>query len=175
MAMDVATARVMKRAGALAGLCLAASVAACVTTTPPPAPPPPVASLPPALPELPAVQAPPRPVRKPVPPEPVLVPTPAGPPEDKFAELTGLDQPATVAIFGEPQLRTEAPPAQLWRYASGDCRLDVYFYLDLQTREMRVLHYDVTNADNGNDRLRQKCYAELAGRNDAAGSAARSR
>jgi hypothetical protein len=126
-----------------------------------------VASLPPA---------PPRPARKPAPPALESAPPAAAAPEDEFDRLTGLDQAATLAIFGEPQERSEAPPALLWRYAGSDCRLDVYFYLDLQTREMRVLHYDVTSTDNGNDQSRQKCFGELAaGRGDAAGSAARSR
>jgi len=169
----MATAREYGRAGALAGLCLLTLFAACTTAPPPPVPPPTTASLPPPpQPELPSPQPPLRPARKPA--APAAAPATTGA-ADGFEQLTGLDQAATVAIFGEPQERTEAPPAQLWRYVSLDCRLDVYFYLDLQTSQMRVLHYDLTNGNNGNDQSRQKCYGELAGRSDAAGSAARSR
>lgn len=77
-----------------------------------------------------------------------------------FTRLQGLDQAATIALLGQPQSRAEAPPATLWRYMGPDCELDVYFYLDLQTREMRVLHYEVRSHD-GAEQPQQQCYGEL--------------
>ena len=116
---------------------------------------------------------PPHPAHKPFPPAaapalaalpaPATEPTPPPAPSaevQSFDKLEGLDQSQTVAFLGQPLQRAEAPPAVLWRYASRDCALDVYFYLDLESREMRVLHYEVRNTD-GNDRPQQRCYGEL--------------
>jgi hypothetical protein len=138
-----------------------------------------------ALPQEEEAPLPPRPARKPQ--VPMLAarpatpdPTPAPAPEpglsQGFERLQGLDQGETKAFLGEPLQRAESPPAVLWRYASQDCALDVYFYLDLESREMRVLHYEVRNTD-GSERPQQACYGELVTdrRADEAGSADRSR
>ncbi len=140
----------------LAGAGLA--LTACTAPPPPKLPPPPSASEAPA----PQAEAPPpaRPVHKPAPP--VTASLPAGPPEpDSFDRLHGLDQAEAEALLGEPKERAEAPPAIVWRYASRDCDLDVYFYLDLQSRETRVLHYEVRDHDERDERSQQKCYREL--------------
>src|SRR5258708_502573 len=97
---------------------------------------------------LPAVESPPpprvvmtppipRPTRKP-PAPPLRVPRPkATPPatEDEAIEpnrLIGLDESQTAQWLGEPNQRTDASPATIWRYLTRDCQVDVYFYLDLQ-------------------------------------------
>ena len=153
------------RAGAmLAALGAALALAGCMTgTSPPPqaASPPPEATAPPA----PEASVPPHPMRKPAPRTLAALPNPAPPPaagepDSEFARLTGLDQDETLAMLGEPQQRADSPPAVLWRYTSNACELDVYFYLDLQSREMRVLHYELRDND-GSDRTRQRCYSEL--------------
>jgi hypothetical protein len=87
--------------------------------------------------------------------------TAAKPDDGNFDRLHGLDAAGTVALLGEPRQRAESPPAVLWRYASRDCELDVYFYLDLQSRVMRVLHYEVRNHDDGAERTQPQCYREL--------------
>jgi len=136
-------------------------------TMPPPAPPTPEVSVaPPAEPQE-TVRRPPRPARKPAPrlaslPPAAGTPLPPEPAEEgDFDRLKGLDALGTVALLGEPRQRAEAPPAVLWRYASRDCELDVYFYLDLQSREMRVLHYEVRDHDDGAERTQPDCYREL--------------
>ncbi|HXQ52720.1 MAG TPA: hypothetical protein VN802_16620 [Stellaceae bacterium] len=145
----------------------AALAAACAMTEPTPPPASPVASA--AEPE--EIAPPPHPARKPAPPAPAVaslpapeaVPVPEPPPPVDglgFARLQGLDQAETASILGEPLQRADAPPAQLWRYAGQDCELGVYFYLDLESRKMRVLHYEVRNTD-GSDRSQQRCYDEL--------------
>jgi len=149
----------------------ALALAGCLSAPPTPlpqaaAPPPPdVTPVP-----VPVVSLPPRPVRKPPPrtlaslPPPASSPEPAAPPsavnEDDFARLTGLDQDEALAVLGEPQQRAESPPAVLWRYTSSACELDLYFYLDLQSREMRVLHYELRDNDDS-DRSGEKCYSDL--------------
>ena len=168
MAM-VGAARQAGRAAALvAAGCSVLMAAACVQTQAP------VVSPAAAIfdePPRPA-PAPPHPARKPAPPTLAALPALPAPPGVlerepqpsldtlSFDKLQGLDQRETAAFLGEPAQRAEAPPAVLWRYASHDCALDVYFYLDLQSREMRVLHYEVRNTD-GTDRSQQKCYGEL--------------
>jgi hypothetical protein len=154
------------RAGAwLAALGGVIALAACMTATSPPAPlpqtaPPPAEASPPPAPEA---TLPPRPVRKPAPSTLAALSPPTTSTDDPaqvFSHLTGLDQNQTLATLGEPQQRAEAPPAVLWRYTSSACELDLYFYLDLQSQEMRVLHYELREND-GSDRTGQKCYAEL--------------
>lgn len=157
---------------------LSAGLAACMQTAPapPPSAPPPVAAVEPPR-DLPPPA--PHPARKPA--QPVLAALPpAAPPEPTppatVDRLQGLDQDTTMAMLGEPEQRVESPPAQLWRYASRGCELDLYFYLDLQSREMRVLHYEVRVTD-GSERTQQRCYGELiaARRADEARSADRPR
>jgi hypothetical protein len=136
-------------------------LAACAAPTAPVAPPPAVADVqPPAEPGPP----PPHPPRKPATPATLaaLIPKAVPPAAEQqgFDQLQGLDRDQTTSLLGEPAERAEAPPAVLWRYASRGCALDVYFYLDLESREMRVLHYEVRNTD-GSKRPQQKCYDEL--------------
>ena len=139
-------------------------VTACVQTPAPVAAPGTAVLEPPQADQRPV---PPHPARKPALPALAALPGPPARPEPPpstetpdFDKLQGLDEAQTAAFLGEPAQRAEAPPAVLWRYASRTCALDVYFYLDLQSREMRVLHYEVRNTD-GSDRSQQKCYGEL--------------
>lgn len=74
--------------------------------------------------------------------------------------LIGLDQAQTKALLGEPKVRTELSPATIWRYVGQNCELEVYFYLDLQSRVMRALQYEVRSHDSANP-ARNRCFAEL--------------
>jgi hypothetical protein len=168
---------------------------------------PPAAASATTAPELPALPAepPPRPARKPPPPggapaaaespppgemppqptpeaaltTPPAIPPPPPPPAttEGFERLAGLDRAAIIDLLGAPRERAEAPPATIWRYASHDCELEVYFYLDLQTKEMRALHYEVRTHDAA-DRP-QQCYEQLIAqrraRAEPVGSADRAR
>jgi hypothetical protein len=158
-----ATTRVAVRG---ASILLAAWLAACAATEPPAPPsvaPTTVAIVPPA--PAPPAARPPVPARKPaVPASVAATPSAAAPPAPQIADfehLHGLDTAETLELLGEPQQRTEAPPAVMWRYIGSSCELDVYFYRDLDSQELRVLHYEVNSRD-GIDRPEQHCYAELA-------------
>lgn len=85
--------------------------------------------------------------------------TPAAPPADVVTQLNGRTQAGVATLLGEPQARDEAAPATIWRYVARDCELDVYFYLDLNAKELRALHYEA----KGNDAVDrpQQCYAQL--------------
>jgi hypothetical protein len=56
-------------------------------------------------------------------------------------ELIGLDQEAATRLFGVATERSEEPPATVWRYKTATCELDLFFYLDLRSGQMRTLHY----------------------------------
>lgn len=164
MAM-VEAARQAGRAGALVAAGCGMLVLAACTVPPPVIETAPAAAVEPAREEQPP--APPHPARKPpppavaaLPPPQALPPPPASAETPGFDKLQGLDQGQTAALLGEPLQRAEAPPAVLWRYASRSCALDVYFYLDLESRELRVLHYEVRNID-GSELSQQRCYGEL--------------
>ncbi|MGH7089196.1 MAG: hypothetical protein ACREFQ_09870 [Stellaceae bacterium] len=150
---------------------LGAALVAC--TQAPPRAPPPEARFAAPLEQLPAA---PHPVQKPAPPHAVAaLPQPPAARPETMDELQGLDQPAALRLLGEPQQRAESPPAVLWRYQGRGCELDLYFYLDLQSRQMRVLHYEVRVTD-GSERTQQGCYGELvADRRAAARGADRPR
>lgn len=156
-------------------------------TPPPPRPsrkptPPTQASLEPAAPA--AGETPTAAPQTPVTSEPMALPAttpaeaaPTAPPADTVTQLNGRNQAGVATLLGEPQARDEAAPATIWRYVARDCELDVYFYLDLNAKELRALHYEV----KGNDAVDrpQQCYAQLVAdrrtRIDTAGSADRSR
>jgi hypothetical protein len=135
---------------------------------------PPPTSLQPAL---------PRPVRKPAPPgstgpgtgAPTSAAPPGGagsrdattsppsslPPEAADPErLIGMSQGEAASLLGEPTQRAEAAPATVWRYAGPQCELDLYFYLDLQSQVLRVLHYEV-KGDEPTDTRRGRCFEQF--------------
>jgi hypothetical protein len=75
-------------------------------------------------------------------------------------ELIGLDQPAATRLFGPAPERSEEPPATVWRYKSASCELDLFFYLDLRSGQMRTLHYALKAGGNGQAQ-RQDCLRSL--------------
>jgi hypothetical protein len=103
-----------------------------------------------AAPQRPAVTAAlPRPVRKPTPPGEKIDPN----------RIIGLNEGGVEEWLGEPTERKDAPPATIWRYVRRDCEVDVYFYLDLQQRIMRALHYEVRGNDG--EQRPDRCVEQL--------------
>lgn len=84
----------------------------------------------------------------------------------KPESLIGLDQPATQALLGEPTERSEAAPATIWRYAGRSCQLEIYFYLDLKSRVMRALHYEV-KTNEAAEPAGNRCFADLVAEHQA--------
>jgi hypothetical protein len=119
------------------------------------APPPPVIMTPPRV---------PRPTRKP--PVPLRVPKPKPAPpatEDEVIEpkrLIGLDQSQTAQWLGEPDQRIDGSPAIIWRYLTRNCQVEVYFYLDLQGRQWKALHFEVTS-DYIDGRRSERCFQQI--------------
>jgi hypothetical protein len=90
---------------------------------------------------------------------------PAGPaapsaPHAAAIELIGLDQPAATRLLGAATEQFEQPPAVVWRYKNATCELDLFFYLDLRSNQMRTLHYAL-KGDGGDTARRQDCLRSL--------------
>jgi hypothetical protein len=75
-------------------------------------------------------------------------------------ELIGLSQPAATRLLGAAAEQFEQPPAAVWRYKNATCELDLFFYLDLRSNQMRTLHYAL-KGDGGDPARRQDCLASL--------------
>jgi hypothetical protein len=94
-----------------------------------------------------ALAGPPPATSNPVPPYPA-----------QSSELIGLDQAAAVRLFGNATVKTEKPPATVWKWRSPSCGLDLYFYLDLRSGRLRSLHYVFHGDSSG----QQDCLKSLA-------------
>jgi hypothetical protein len=46
----------------------------------------------------------------------------------ELAALTGRRPAEIIALLGEPDLRRDEPPAELWQYRAADCILNLFFY-----------------------------------------------
>lgn len=109
-----------------------AMLGGCQTEPPPPPAPAPTAAPAPA-------PAPPPKATRVVPPPPPPAPTPAPPPDLK---VVGLSQDEIQSLLGQPSTTADRPPAKVWQYRSGDCVVDIYFYLDVGRNAFYALHYD---------------------------------
>jgi hypothetical protein len=140
---------------------------------PPPVTPPQAAVPPPA----PATPGPPRPGRKPAPPPPGLTPVARSPvepiepqpeavrpPPPRPEILRGMRPEEVARVLGDPWQRSDAAPATVWRYVTRECALDLYFYLDLQSRVTRVLDIVFRPADYGGERCLEQLVAERRAR-----------
>ena len=74
--------------------------------------------------------------------------------------LIGLDQPAVTRLLGATTEQFEQPPALVWRYKNATCELDLFFYLDLSSNQMRTLHYAL-KGEGGESLRRQDCVKSL--------------
>ena len=95
-----------------------------------------------------------RPARKPTPPPATDSSLP------KAGELIGLDQQGATRLLGTPTEQFEKPPAAVWRYKSATCELDLYFYLDLRSNQMRTLH-SALKGDGGDPARPRDCLESL--------------
>lgn len=77
--------------------------------------------------------------------------------------LVGLDRGQIALLLGAPLDVREQPPATVWSYRAQNCALNVFFYPDLQTREMRALAYDV-RAGEETEQMKNACFATLRAR-----------
>jgi len=130
-----------------------------------PAPLPPFAVPPPPKPQglQAALVVPPQPAPTVPPPEPPA-PLPAPRPET----LVGLDPAQTESLLGPPAAVREQSPATIWSYTTTNCRLDLFFYMNMASKRLSALSYDLKNQDGQpNEVLASECLRQLTetGRN----------
>src|SRR5262245_12302514 len=74
------------------------------------------------------------------------------PPTASAERLLGLTESSVEIWLGPPQQRLDAAPARVMRYVENGCHLDAFLYLDMQTKEFHVLHYEVATNDSSDQR-----------------------
>jgi hypothetical protein len=57
-------------------------------------------------------------------------------------ELVGLDEARASALLGPATSLESRAPATVWHYANSRCELDLMFYMEMRSGQMRSLHYD---------------------------------
>ena len=105
--------------------------------------------------------------RRPPPPKP-----PERPPRVELDEerLTGLTTNQTWDLLGPPSDVAEQAPATVWTYRAAGCRLELFFYFDLESQQQRTLALDLEAASDfvGS---RPFCWYTFAKRGRSGGSA----
>jgi len=103
----------------------------------------------------------------PAPRQAIVPPAPPPAPAPDPAQLVGLDRGALAALLGEPTLRREEPPAEVWLYTSEACAFHVYLYRDAADGSYRVTHYDaVPRLRRVRLQAAERCFAGLMVRAD---------
>jgi uncharacterized protein YndB with AHSA1/START domain len=63
-------------------------------------------------------------------------------------------------LLGTAAEQFDQPPAMVWRYKTATCELDLFFYLDLRSGQMRTLHYSF-KGDATDTARREDCVRSL--------------
>jgi hypothetical protein len=131
----------------------------------------------PALPPAPRPRPPTRVARLPAPGDRPQQPQPSAPPAQAQPEpppeplwmpeikLVGMSRGETATLLGAPAEERDATPAKIWKFAAGECAVDVYFYLDVARNDFYALHYNVQDRNGATtgeaaDRCLQRIYSE---------------
>ena len=80
------------------------------------------------------------------------------------ANLVGIEEKAAVDLLGPPTATESRAPADIWRYTSSWCELELVFYMEMQTGHMRSLHH-AFKGDAQNPAQRQACLTALIQQN----------
>lgn len=79
---------------------------------------------------------------------------------DDPKRLVGLNEAQTIGLLGDPFIAEERPPARIWTFADGGCRLQVFFYPDLSDQHFEALTVSFSGiADT--DAARRACFEAL--------------
>jgi hypothetical protein len=96
-------------------------------------------------------------------PGPGLGETQDAPPAPSPTNLSGLDQPRAANLLGPATVTESQGPATVWHYKNSRCELDLVFYMEMRSGQMRVLHHDFKGADN--PQQRQACLRAIVQEN----------
>jgi outer membrane biosynthesis protein TonB len=77
--------------------------------------------------------------KQPAEPEPPVEQPAAPAPVYTASELMGKSEAEVTVLMGAPARVEQRAASTVWVYQSGDCSLDVYFFLDMATSDERVL------------------------------------
>ena len=69
-------------------------------------------------------------------------PPPPAPAPLVEVKVAGLSEDGVQELLGPPAETLDRPPARVWEYRSGNCAVDIYFYLDVGRNAFYALHYD---------------------------------
>jgi hypothetical protein len=75
-------------------------------------------------------------------------------------DLLGLDPQHTTALLGPATQTHSQSPATVWHYKSGRCELDLSFYMEMRSGQMRTLHYDF-KGEAASPEQRQACLKSI--------------
>jgi len=80
-------------------------------------------------------------------------------------KLVGMSRGETQTLLGTPSEERDSAPAKIWKFAAGECAVDVYFYLDVKRNDFYALHYNVQDRNGATtgeaaDRCLQRIYSE---------------
>jgi len=79
---------------------------------------------------------------------------------DDPKRLVGLNEAQTIGLLGDPFIAEERPPARIWTFAEGGCRLQVFFYPDLSDQHFEALTVSFSGIDD-TDAARRACFEAL--------------
>jgi hypothetical protein len=79
---------------------------------------------------------------------------------DDPKRLVGLNEAQTIGLLGDPFIAEERPPARIWTFSEGGCRLQVFFYPDLSDQHFEALTVSFSGIDD-TDAARRACFEAL--------------
>ena len=79
---------------------------------------------------------------------------------DDPKRLVGLNEAQTIGLLGDPFIAEERPPARIWTFSEGSCRLQVFFYPDLSDQHFEALTVSFTGIEDS-DAARRACFEAL--------------
>lgn len=103
-------------------------------------------------------------MRRPPPPKPQPPPPPAVSP----ADLVGSDYATVLKILRRPDRVDNSALSVVWSYLEMDCRLQLFFYPDIETTKFHLVRFDLKNAAGEKVSNTDSCMQQFMARSDGA-------
>lgn len=78
----------------------------------------------------------------------------------EIKDLAGLKPADVISILGQPDLRRNEPPAELWQYRAADCVLNLFFYSEAGS--YRLAHAEAWQRTLAGGSVPARCHDEDA-------------